>query len=344
MKLVIRVDASTQIGTGHVMRCLALAQAWQDAGGDIMFIMATKAPLLEPILKSEGIEIIYIPVKIGSVEDARETVNLSCKFNANWVVADGYKFAGEYQKIIKDNNLNLLIIDDYGHAKHYYADIVLNQNISADEGLYLHRESYSQLLLGVKYTLLRREFWQWQGWKKEIPTVACKILVTLGGSDADNVTLKVIQALQLLKLDYLEAVIVVGGSNPHYEQLKSVCLHGKFSIHLKRNVKNMPELMAWADMAIAGGGSTNWELAFMGLPSIILVLADNQQRVAEKLSTMKITVNLGCYESVSSTEIALALKALMDAPKARMKMCQQGQKLVDGGGAKKIAAILAEGS
>ena len=203
MKLVVRADASTQIGTGHVMRCLALAQAWQDVSSDVIFIMATKTPAIEARLKSEGMEVVYIPVQIGSVEDARETINLTRKFDTDWIVVDGYSFGGDYQKIIKDDGLRLLMIDDYGHAEHYYGDIVLNQNISADEKLYVNREPYTQLLLGVKYTLLRREFWQWRGWKREIPIVARKVLVTLGGSDPDNVTLKVIQALQLVKSDGL---------------------------------------------------------------------------------------------------------------------------------------------
>ncbi|MDJ0795544.1 MAG: UDP-2,4-diacetamido-2,4,6-trideoxy-beta-L-altropyranose hydrolase [Calothrix sp. MO_167.B12] len=329
MKLVIRADASTQIGTGHIMRCLALAQAWQDVGGDVMFIMATKAPLLESRLKSEGIEIVHIPVQIGSVEDARETVNLTLQFNAKWVVVDGYNFGGEYQQIIKDDGLRLLIIDDYGHAEHYYADIVLNQNISADEELYVNREPYTQLLLGVQYTLLRREFWQWCGWKREIATVARKILVTLGGSDANNVTLKVIQALQLVEFDDLEAVVVVGGSNPHYEQLKSACLDAKFPIYLKKNVTNMPELMAWADVAIAAGGSTNWELAFMGLPSIILVLADNQRVAAEKLFNMGLTISLGWHEEANQYLIQDTLTYLLPNRDRRQKMYQLGQSLID---------------
>ncbi len=344
MKLVIRADASTQIGTGHVMRCLALAQAWQDAGGDVMFVMATKAPLLEARLKSEGMEIVYITAQIGSVQDARETVKLTRNFNAKWVVVDGYNFGGEYQQIIKDDGLHLLMIDDYGHAEHYYADIVLNQNISADKGLYVNREPYTQLLLGVKYTLLRREFWEWCGWKRETPTVARKILVTLGGSDPYNVTLKVIQALQLVELDDLEAVVVVGGSNPHYEQLKSVCLDAKFPIHLKRNVANMPELMAWADVAIAAGGSTNWELAFMGLPTIILVLADNQRAIAEELAKTKAVVNLGWYEDVYVTDIAKASTKLLGAADVRRESSTYGQTLIDGKGKSYLMNVLAGSS
>ena len=340
MKLVIRADASTQIGTGHVMRCLALAQAWQDRGGGVMFVMAIKTPAIEARLKSEGMEVVYIPVQIGSIGDAEKTINLARKFNAKWVVIDGYNFGGEYQKIIKGDGLRLLMLDDYGHAEHYYADIVLNQNISADERLYVHREPYTQLLLGVKYTLLRREFWQWRGWKREIPTVARLVLVTLGGSDADNVTLKVIQALQLVELDDLEVVVVVGGSNPHYEQLKSVCLDAKFLIHLKRNVTNMPDLMAWADVAIAAGGSTNWELAFMGLPSIILVLADNQRAISLELGKTKVAVNLGWHEDISVTEIGSTVAQLLINTDMRAEIVKNSQKLVDGEGYKQVLGYL----
>lgn len=338
--IAFRVDTSIEIGTGHLMRCLALAQAWQHAGGDVIFVMATETPALEARLKSEGMEIVYIPVQIGSVEDARETVNLTRRLNADWVVVDGYNFGGEYQQIIKDNGLRLLMVDDYGHAEHYYADIVLNQNISADEGLYVKREPYTQLLLGVKYTLLRREFWQWREWKREIPTVARKVLVTLGGSDPDNVTLKVIQALQLVEVDNLEAVVVVGGSNPHYEQLKSVCFDAKFPVHLKRNVTNMPEVMAWADVAIAAGGTTTWELAFMGLPCIILVLADNQRAIASELDKTKIAVNLGWYKDVSATEIGSVVTQLLINTDTRAEVVKNSRKLVDGEGCKQILRYL----
>ena len=183
MKLLVRVDASTQIGTGHVMRCLALAQAWQDSGGNAVFVFAAKAPALKTRLKSEGIEVVHLFVQMGSAEDANEIARLAHELGASWLVIDGYHFGAEYQEIIKDSGLYLLFIDDYGHTDHYYADIVLNQNIYAHEGLYANRELYSQLLLGMGYVLLRREFRQWLGWQRETPKLAQKLLVTLGGSD-----------------------------------------------------------------------------------------------------------------------------------------------------------------
>ncbi|MBN3926045.1 UDP-2,4-diacetamido-2,4,6-trideoxy-beta-L-altropyranose hydrolase [Nostoc sp. NMS4] len=340
MKLFIRVDASTQIGTGHVMRCLALAQAWQDAGDQVIFVVATEAPDLKTRLKSEGMEVIQLPIQGGIAEDAKETAKLARQFNANWVVVDGYHFGAKYQEIIKESELKLLFIDDYGHADHYCADIILNQNISAHEGLYINREPYTQLLLGIDYGLLRREFWQWQGWKRETLTVAQKLLITLGGSDPDNVTLNVIQELHLIELEGLEAVVVIGASNPHYEQLELTIQKLQFPIRLERNVKNMPDLMAWADVAIAAAGSTSWELAFMGLPSVMLILADNQRAIAEKLEAMGVVVNLGWHENVSAVEIASEVAQLVIATGRREKMTRCSQELVDGEGSSRVLSHL----
>ena len=148
MQVVFRVDASTQIGTGHVMRCLALAQPRQDTQGQAIFIVANPIPALEERLKSEGMKVIHLAAEPGSLADAKETAALAHQFNASWVLLDGYQFGSEYQQTIKNSGLNLLFIDDYGHAEHYYADFVLNQNISADEQWYQHREPYTKLLLG----------------------------------------------------------------------------------------------------------------------------------------------------------------------------------------------------
>jgi UDP-2,4-diacetamido-2,4,6-trideoxy-beta-L-altropyranose hydrolase len=254
------------------------------------------------------------------------------------VVVDGYQFGSEYQQTIKNSGLNLLFIDDYGHAEHYYADVVLNQNISAEEEWYQHREPYTQLLLGTRYTLLRREFWQWQGWQRTVPPVAKKVLVTLGGADPDNVTLKVIQSLQIVEVEELEAVVVVGGSNPHYENLKMAVQDSRYPIQVQQNVTNMPELMAWADMAISAGGSTCWELAFMGLPSILLILADNQRAIAQKLATLNLAVNLGWHQDVTIEEIGLALReSIGDRPK-RETMSKRERELVDGNGARRVVS------
>ena len=340
MQVIFRVDASTQIGTGHVMRCLALAQAWQDTQGQPVFVMTTAVPALEERLQSEGMQVVHLTTEPGSLDDAQQTATLAHQFGATWVVVDGYHFGGEYQQILKQSKLHLLFIDDYGHAEHYYADFVLNQNISADEQWYNNREPYTQLLLGNRYVLLRREFLQWRGWQRTVPPVAKKVLVSLGGADPDNITLKVIQSLQIVEVEELEAVVVVGGSNPHYENLKMAVQGSRYPIQLQRNVTNMPELMAWADVAISAGGTTCWELAFMGLPSILLILAENQRAIAEKLATLNLAVNLGWHQDVKEQEIASTLSQLLQSPEQRSKMIKVSQQIVDGEGSSKIVRNL----
>ena len=338
MNIVIRADASDLIGTGHVMRCLALAQGWQDQGGKAIFVLANKSPELEARLLSEKMIILYLSVKAGCHEDAHQTVDFTQQFAAQWVVVDGYHFGAEYQKVIKDFGTRLLFIDDYGHADYYYADLVLNQNIAANQDLYINRETYTKLLLGTEYALLRREFWKWRDWQRVVNPIASKILITLGGSDPDNVTLKVIQALNLLNKDNLEVNVVIGGSNPHYECLQREAADASSAISLHRNVSNMPELMAWADMAIAAGGSTNWELAFMGLPSIVITIADNQKAIAAELDRQGAIINLGWHQDVTIEQIGLVLRELIGDRHKREDMSQKGRKLVDGNGASRVAS------
>ncbi|MCA6574339.1 MAG: UDP-2,4-diacetamido-2,4,6-trideoxy-beta-L-altropyranose hydrolase [Pseudanabaena sp. M57BS1SP1A06MG] len=335
MKLVIRADASIKTGTGHAMRCLALAQTWNNQGGETIFLMVGDSSNLKTRFQSEGIQVVYLPVEVGGDEDAQQTADIAKKAVASWVVVDGYCFDFKYQKSLKNYGLNVLFVDDYGHANYYYADLILNQNISANQKLYINRETYTKLLLGTKYTLLRKEFWQRQSRERVFNLIASKILVTLGGSDPDNVTLKVIQALSLVN-NNLEVIVVVGGSNPHYEELQAVVTESNLVISLQQNVNNMPELMDWADLAIAAGGSTNWELAFMGLPSIVITIADNQKAIAAELDRHGVIINLGWHQDVTVEQIGFVLRELISDRPKRETMSKKGRELVDGNGAKRV--------
>ena len=338
MNLVIRADASGQIGTGHVMRCLAIAQAWQEQAGQVIFILVNKSSTIENRLLLEGMKVVYLSVEVGSNEDAQQTIDFAQRFDAEWIVVDGYHFGASYQKTIKDFGLSLLFIDDYGHADHYYADLVLNQNISANQDLYTSREPYTRLLLGTKYTLLRQEFLSWRDWQRVINPIASKILVTLGGSDPDNVTLKVIQALQKVNNNNLEVIVVVGASNPHHEMLQAEFVESKLSVSLRRNANNMPELMAWADIAISGSGSTCWELSFMGLPSLVITIAENQRAIANELDARSLIVNLGWHQQITLKQISLAVEELIDKRNEREEMSKRGRELVDGNGANLVVS------
>jgi len=338
--LLIRADADTQIGTGHLMRGLALGQAWQDAGGRAVFLMAVETPPLEARLRSEGMEVVRLPVQPGSTDDAIRTADFAHQVGADWVVVDGYHFGADYQRIIKDSGLRLVFIDDIGHAEHYSADLVLNQNIHAHEDLYPNREPYTRLLLGRVMCSCDESFSSGGAGSGRYRRWRVRCWSPWGGSDPDNVTLKVIQALQQVDMDGLEAIVVVGGSNPNHEELQAAVQDSRFPIRLESNVTDMPELMAWADVAVSAGGSTCWELAFMGMPTVALILARNQCPIAERLDTVGVAVNLGWYEDVSPKKLAQVVMQLLKAPRTRAEMSQCGRQLVDSMGSDRVIQAL----
>src|ERR1700722_2547794 len=274
MNFLFRTDASLTMGTGHVMRCIALAQAAHDAGGRIAFALAESTPGVQARLASELCEVLLLSSAAccapGSEKDAQETIALARERATDWIVVDGYQFSADYQRALKAAGFDILFIDDYGHASHYWADVVLNQNAYATESLYEGREPYTRLLLGADYCLLRREFFPWCGWKREVAPVGTKILVTMGGSDPENFTATVIAAMY--DADNIEVTAVAGGSNPHLEMLQRLTSQRGDRFRLVKSVANMPELMAWADLAIAGAGTTCWEMCLLGLPMVLVDL------------------------------------------------------------------------
>jgi len=339
--LLIRADANVRMGTGHLMRCLALAQGWQAQGGQVTFITVCESEGLLRRLSDEGFQVITLERAYPDPADWEITSDALAAHPDAWVVLDGYHFDPAYQHQIREAGHRLLAIDDMAHLDHYYADVVLNQNINAERLCY-SCESYTRLLLGTRYVLLRSEFLAWRGWQREIPTVARKVLVTLGGGDPDNQTLKVIRALQQVDVDGLEAVVVVGASNPHFRELQSVICDSPFPIRLVRNVTDMPKLMAWADVAVSAGGSTCWEMAFMGLPILILVTAGNQRAVAAGLHEGGFSLSLGWWEQVHEQEIAKLLVSLVKDVTKRTKMSQLGRQLVNGQGSERTLAVMEE--
>jgi len=341
MNLFIRADADTKIGTGHLMRCLALAQAWQDQRGKVTFISHCESQSLRKRLIDEGMDFIAIENPHPDQSDLDRTMEILNEFstrnsqNKTWLVIDGYHFDSAYQKKIKDEGYRLLWIDDYGQVDHYYADLVLNQNISADESLYNNREPYTRLLLGTRYVLLRREFKKWQGWKREIPVVARKVLVTLGGADPDNVSLKVIRALKQVEISGLEAKIIVGPANPNLQTLvQEIGDHS--NLQIITNAANMPELIAWADVAISAGGSTCWEMAFMGLPNLVIVLAENQRSIAEVLSNVGAAINFGWHNMIAPQLIAKTIEEVLISTDRRTNMWRESKVIIDGIGTNRL--------
>lgn len=338
MNLYIRADADSKIGIGHIMRCIALAQAWQDQGKEVTFISHCGSGILKERIQIEGFRFISLDHVCPDSSDLMNTLSILKNKSADqkpWLVLDGYHFTPEYQNAIRDERILLIVIDDMNHLPLYHADILLNQNIHAPDLKY-HCDDDTTLLIGADYVLLRREFLKYQDFKRQIPDRAKNVLVTFGGADPDNGTLKVIEALKLLNEPGIAVRIIIGPANPHQETLRKAIVSADFNAALLINPSNMPEQMAWADMAVSAGGSTCWELAFMGVPSIVIILADNQAAVAEYLMNKKAVLNIGILPECSKEYISYACKTLIGSSIARTSLSQQSRALITGSGPNRV--------
>jgi UDP-2,4-diacetamido-2,4,6-trideoxy-beta-L-altropyranose hydrolase len=335
---MIGAECGIQIGTGHVMRCLALAQSWKRSGGSVTFLLPEGSPGIEARIRSEGF--LFEALAPGQFADA--VVNRVLHSKQRAAVLDGYGFGAHEQTTLSKAGIAVLTVDDYGHATEYPVRWVLNQNAHARSEMYVRRADNTRLLLGPAYALLRDEFLPWLGWKRSIPEKASRILITIGGSDPDNLSVRILESIALLGHADLQVVLVVGSSNPHFQSLQSATKRLPLRVRIVRSAVDMPALMAWADAAISGAGGTSYELCYMGLPSLLFVIAENQRHVAEHLSDLSAAVHAGATHDFNSQRFAEELCRLIEAQDQRQSMSHSARALVDGLGADRVRAALLE--
>ncbi|MGH9644603.1 MAG: UDP-2,4-diacetamido-2,4,6-trideoxy-beta-L-altropyranose hydrolase [Terriglobales bacterium] len=334
--LIIGADCGIQTGTGHVMRCLALAQSWYGAGGSVTFFLPEGSPGIEQRIRSEG----FLLEPLASAQFADTVVNRIVQSKPQVAVVDGYDFGSTELAALGFADIAVLAVDDYGHASEYPVRWILNQNLAARPDLYARRARGTRLLLGSSYALLRDEFLAWLGWKRAIPEKACKILVTIGGSDPDNLSLRILESFAALGSENLDVVLVIGSGNPHLYSVQSTIAKLPVRVRLVENSSDMPALMAWADIAISGAGGTAYELCYMGLPSLLFVIAQNQCGVARHLSQSSAALHAGRASEFDSQRFVEQLRTLIDAPQMRQNISNRARDLVDGLGADRVRAAL----
>ncbi len=346
--LIIRADADSRIGTGHLMRCIALGQAWRDDGGKVMFSTCCDSPALLQLLHDENFEVIEIKRSdegclfsdLRPPSFAKAAVDKPT--SDRWMVLDGYHFTVEDHRAIRNAGGRLLVIDDCNHLPEYECDILLNQNVTAESLDYCINPE-AQRLLGPQFVLLRREFQNLDagssprsrgGERGEDTASANKhLLVTMGGADPDNASLKVISALQQLNQPELQVKVVVGPANPHTASLEAAIRQSAVPIRLIHSAA-MADLMQWADVCISAAGSTCWELLSMGVPFATVILADNQEAVARYLEEKGAVRCFGRPAANFEREVADVLETLHDDA----VHTRPPHALVDGRGAHRVVA------
>lgn len=339
MRLFIRADANNHIGIGHIMRCISLAQSWRKKGGKVTFISGSKIDKINQLISKEGFDFININKSFPNSSDIRDTLQIINKLSKNnsWVVTDGYHFSPEYHKYIRNNGNKLLVIDDVGKYKYKHANVILNQ----EPNDYFFKNKYSKnsiLLLGINFILIRNEFLEYS--KSKSISKKCKnILISMGGTDPNRVTSKILASLESSRHN-LNFKIMLGLNIKQIDHIKSMSTKYYKSLEILEYSENMPEIMEWADLAITNGGTTTWELAYMGTPFITIAVADNQINTTNIIDKLNIGKSLGWHLDISKDKYKNTIESLIASDYMRSKYAKSGLNKIDGSGGDKIVDIL----
>lgn len=309
MNIFFRVDASSRIGTGHVMRCLTLAKALREQGAECAFIGREHPGNLFDMLEEEGFTVHRLPVPsqyaepkknsnsartnystwlgVTSKQDSSDCLAVIGQSQPDWLVVDHYALDAKWEKVLKPYVGKIMVIDDLANRAHD-CDLLLDQNLASQEKNYTDKVPEGcKVLLGPQYALLRPDFFAQRDKslaRRKLPSLA-HILVSMGGVDADNTSGAVLDALAKSGLSETCRISVVMGAQALWlGEVKQRAAAMPCQTEVLYSISNMAEVMASADLAIGAAGSTSWERCCLGLPSITVILAENQEPIAEALS------------------------------------------------------------
>lgn len=325
MRIAFRTDASVEIGSGHLMRCLTLADQLRSEGAEAAFICRDLPGGMFDLLNARGYQSVKLPmVKAGNDPqqfDAWETIKAACRLfpdGVDWLVVDHYQLDAVWERLLRPHAHRLMVIDDLANRPHD-CDLLLDQNYYQNmerryEGL-VPRGCVT--LLGPAYVLLRPEFVEARKKLKARDGTVRRILIFFGGSDPANHTRKALEAIKLIDSPDISVDVVVGAANPHRNEIESLC-HEMPCVEYHCQVSNMAELIAAADIAVGAGGATTWERCALGLPALTVVFADNQLQTTLDLEQIGVTEFLGWADKITASDLAEAIERLIKDP-ARLK-------------------------
>jgi UDP-2,4-diacetamido-2,4,6-trideoxy-beta-L-altropyranose hydrolase len=334
MNFLIRADATPEMGSGHVMRSIALGQLLQDHHHSVFFATKTNNQNLLQRIEKEKFSLIKYDVDISTTDDAEKTAAFAINNKVDFVITDGYLFDTVYQQVIKQHNLKLMCIDDIAGC-HYVSDIVLNQNLNAELVFKYSAEPYTKLFLGIDYVILRREFRIIKNYIRVIDNECKKILITLGGGDAKNNTGQLLNKMNDIKISQFDITVLLGSGFMYGEEIKNIAANNYHTITIKKSIDNVVPFMQWCDLAIAAAGTTVWELLTLRTPMLVGIAADNQVPIADQLDKIGAAKNIGWFNEldtdnfINTVKLFLAQNELRYTQVVNQKRINPGNKIND---------------
>lgn len=356
MKIVFRVDASTQMGIGHLMRCLTLAEAFCDRGAQTQFICREQIGNLIPLLRQKNFPVTVLPAPatdrpmpveeyaawlgVTQSKDAVETIEALHGEKPDWLVVDHYGLDVEWEQRLRPHVGKLMVIDDLANRRHD-CDLLLDQNYSPEGELrYTGRVPEAcRRLVGPRYSLLRSKYAASRKGLRPYDGKVRRLFVFFGGTDPDNMTGHALDALSIPELLHLKVDVVIGANHPHAEALQQrAAKRSNTTVH--RFQASLSDLMAQADLALGAGGGTTWERMCFGLPTFVVTIADNQRPGAKALAAAGLIHYVGHSSEVSADGLMNAIRSGISDPSRLIEMSLKNQLLVDGLGALRIREFL----
>lgn len=363
-KIAFRVDASLEIGTGHVMRCLTLANALKEKDIESFFICRDHPGNMVDAIAKQGFTHFMLmeadqktPGQPASSRlaheawlgcdwqtDAAQTGEVLHAQQPDYLVVDHYALDKRWERQVAMQGMRLVVIDDLADRPHY-CDLLVDQNLGRNSADYSERvEANCKMLVGPENSMLRPEFAliREASLKRRAAAISENILITMGGVDPANATGKILEILSGCDLSLETQIIVVLGPNaPWIAQLQEQASGMPWPVSVKVDVANMAELMAQSDWAIGAGGGTSWERCAVGLPTLMVVVADNQRELTRALDKHGAALSLGGIETL--TQSLPAAIAKMADPEFLQAMSAQAAEITDGLGCARVVSIMEEG-
>lgn len=341
MRVLFRADASTPMGTGHVMRCLALAQVLRDRGASCAFLSTEQPGHLLEHIRERGFEATALPA--AAATDPARTLAALRGDTVDWLVVDHYALDAPWERGLRPACRRLLAIDDLADRPHD-CDLLLDQNVGRSADAYRHLvPAACRVLAGPAHAVLRPEFAELRAASlARRPTAAArKLLVTLGGSDPQDMSSRVLDALAGCALPPDFAItVVMGAKAPHLASVRAAASRLPWPTEVVVNASDMAQRMAQSDLAIGAAGTTALERCCLGLPSLVLILADNQRPGAVALAAAGAAVLLPEGDRWPA-ELRQRLPALVADQAALQGLQQRSAQVTDGLGAGRVAAEIA---
>ena len=339
--IFIRVDSSTKIGYGHLIRCLALADTLKKSFKINFICTNLNGNLISQICK-KNFEVFRFNTKsqrINVKKDAEKTISIIKKHRnkKSLLILDSYILSQEWENRVRPYVKRLIVIDDLMDRKHS-CDLIIDQNLHTQmNSLYINSVPKNCVkLLGPDYAILRNQFIAQRKYAKIRSLPLKNILVSFGGSDNENHTLHALTSLKKLNSD-VNVNVVIGTANMNKKTIKNFCKKN-LNFNYFEQVENMAKLMKIADLCIGSSGTTTWERCCLGLPAIVVVASNDQKDIANAVSNNKCIINLGKIKKSDKVNYIHLIKNLKNSDLQNMsKNCM---KLVDGKGAARISKYI----